>query len=132
LFGPKGESGAAKQSFFDLMLKAAQGKAGLEIVNEEVSCFTYTPDLAMATKKLVESDKGFGIYHLINPGPATWYQAAVELFRLAGVTARVAPVKADKFPRPAKRPKFSTLLNTKFEALRPWKDALAEYLKGRE
>jgi len=130
LFGSKGESGASKQSFFDLMLKLAKEKDQLEIVNEELSCFTYTKDLAMAVRKLVDGNFGYGIYHLVNPGPATWYQAAVELFKQAGVSVKVVPVKSDKFSRPAKRPKYSILLNTKFEPLRDWQEALKEYLNN--
>jgi dTDP-4-dehydrorhamnose reductase len=32
----------------------------------------------------------------------------------------------------AKRPKYSILVNTKFEKLRPWRLALKEYLLERE
>ena len=129
LFGPKGESEIAKPSFFDTMLKLAKEREYLEVVDEEFSCYTYTKDLAEAVRKLIEAGSGYGIYHLINPGPATWYQAAVELFKQAGVKIKVIPVKSEKFPRPAKRPKYSVLLNTKFEQLRPWQEALSEYLK---
>lgn len=128
LFGPKGESVVAKPSFFDIMLKLAKEKEQLELVDEELSCFTYTKDLAAAVRKLVDGDSGYGIYHLVNPGAVTWYQAALELFRQAGVKVRVIPVKSDKFPRPAKRPKYSVLLNTKFEPLRDWREALRDYL----
>lgn len=128
LFGPKGESEFAKPSFFDMMLKLAKEKEFLDAVNEEMSCFTYTPDLALYTKKLIESDKGSGIYHLINKGPCTWYKAAKKLFKIAGVKIKINPVSSDKFPRPAKRPAYSVLVNTKFEQMRDWKEALEEYL----
>lgn len=128
LFGPKAENESAKPSFFDLMLASAKKKKELEVVNEEVSCFTYTPDLARATKKLLESDKGYGIYHITNVGRATWYEAAVELFKITGKKIKINPVKGDKFPRPAKRPAYSVLVNTKFDMQRSWEDALREYL----
>lgn len=129
LFGPKGESEVAKPSFFDIMLKLAKEKEVLDVVDEEMSCFTYTPDLAKATRKLIESDMGYGIYHIVNEGPCAWYQAAKELFEIAGINITVNPVSGDKFPRPAKRPSYSVLLNTKFEQLRSWQEALREYLK---
>ena len=129
LFGPKAESEGAKPSFFDLMLEQAKKKKELDVVNEEVSGFTYTPDLARATKKLLESDKGYGVYHITNVGRATWYEAAVELFKIVGKKIKINPVTAAKFPRPAKRPAYSVLVNTKFEMQRDWKDALREYLK---
>ena len=128
LFGPKAESEGAKPSFFDLMLDLAKKKKELDVVNEEVSGFTYTPDLARATKKLLESDKGYGIYHITNVGRATWYETAMELFKITGKKIKINPVSGDKFPRPAKRPSYSVLINTKFDRQRDWKDALREYL----
>jgi len=128
LFGPKGESKTSKPSFFDIMLELAEHKDSLDIVNEEVSCFTYTPDLAKTTKELIESDKGYGIYHIVNGGACTWYEATQELFKQANVDIRVNPVKSEIFSRPAKRPKYSVLLNTKLLELRSWQEALREYL----
>ena len=131
LFGPQGASELAKPSFFDTMLKLSETKDAFDLVNEELGCFTYTPDLAEATKKLIDENRGFGIYHIINPGPATWYTAGRELFALAGKKVKLTPVPASKFPRPAKRPKYSILINTKLEPMRPWKSALEKYLKIR-
>jgi len=131
LFGPKGLSEAAKPSFFDIMLKLGREKEELKVVDEEVSCFTYTVDLALETKKLVESGKGYGIYHIANSGPSTWYQAAKELFSIAGnATVRIVPVASEEFPRPAKRPKYSILLNTKLEPMRDYREALKDYLNN--
>jgi len=129
LFGPKGESELAKPSFFDIMLELSKTKKQLEAVDEELSCFTYTPDLARATKELYESDRGYGIYHLTNSGRATWHEAAVELFKIAKIDVTVAPLSGAKLKRPAKRPKYSVLLNTKLPALRDYREALTEYLK---
>jgi len=128
LFGPKGESDMSKDSFFDIMLKLGKEKRELDIVNEEISCFTYTSDMASATNKILEENRGYGIYHITNSGPCTWFEAASELFKLAEIKVKINPVKADKFPRPAKRPKYSVLLNTKLEPMRNWKEALKEYL----
>ena len=44
LFGPKGKSELTKPSFFDIMIKLSQDKDKLDVVDEELSCFTYTPD----------------------------------------------------------------------------------------
>ncbi len=128
LFGPKGESEIAKPSFFDIMLKLSNERDELEVVDEEKSCFTYTPDLALWTKKLLESSKGSGIYHLVNEGAYTWYEAAKEMFEIIGKDIKINPVSSEKFPRPAKRPKYSILKNTKFDKMRSLNDALSEYL----
>ncbi len=128
LFGPSGESDMAKKSFFDIMLDLSQKKSELEVVDEELSCFTYTPDLAQATKNLIASDNGYGIYHIVNSGAATWYQATQALFEILGKNnIDLKPVPASHFPRPAKRPQYSVLVNTKLEPLRSWQEALREY-----
>lgn len=157
LFGPTGSSEMAKKSFFDLMLElgrgpvtavsatvgaramldaevilgkgtAAEEEKRLEVVDGEVSCFTYTPDLAKATRELVLSGRGYGIYHLVNSGACTWYQAAVELFGIVQTKVKVVPISGEKLKRPAKRPKYATLLNTKLPPLRDYREALREYL----
>ncbi|MDD4333181.1 MAG: dTDP-4-dehydrorhamnose reductase [Patescibacteria group bacterium] len=133
LFGPKGKSEAAKPSFFNLMIDLSKTRDSLDVVNEELSCFTYTPDLARATQKIIEERKGYGIYHIVNSGPITWYKAAVELFKILGNNKiKLNSVASDKFPRPAKRPKYSVLINNKLEPLRDWREALREYLRSKK
>jgi dTDP-4-dehydrorhamnose reductase len=130
LFGPKGKSNDAKENFFDLMLRISQTQNTLKVVGEELSCFTYTPDLAKQTVNILRDKKEWGIYHVRNNDPAIWYDAAVELFRLKGIRVLTIPVSANEFPRPAKRPKYSVLANTKLPALRSWKEALKEYINN--
>ncbi|MDO8592450.1 MAG: dTDP-4-dehydrorhamnose reductase [bacterium] len=129
LFGPRAESEMAKQSFFDLMLELSRKQDRLEAVDEELSCFAYTPDLARATKELVDKNSGYGIYHITNSGACTWYEAALELFKLAGLNIKVLPIAGDRLIRPAKRPKYAVLLNTKRPPIRDYREALKEYLK---
>ncbi len=128
LFGPRGKSPLAKPSFFEIILELSQKNDKLDVVNEEKSCFTYTPDLARATKNLLESGRKYGLYHITNSGVCTWYEAAVELFKITNKNIKINPINSYKFPRPAKRPKYSQLLNTKLEPLRNWQEALKEYL----
>ncbi len=130
LFGPRGKSSDSKESFFDLMLKLAEDKKELNVVNEELSCFTYTPDLARQTHYILKNKMDYGPYHIRNSGPAIWYDAARELFKLKEININVNPVLADKFPRPAKRPKYSVLANSKLPDMRNWREALKEYLNN--
>lgn len=129
LFGPRGHSPQAKPSFFDIMLDLSQDKKELTVVNEELSCFTYTPDLAAATRRLWELEVPFGLHHLVNEGPCTWYDGAQELFRLKKKPVVIKGVRSENLWRAARRPKFSVLANTKVKKLRPWKSALEEYLQ---
>lgn len=128
LFGKPSLSANGKKSFFEKMIDASRGTSEVVAVDDERSCFTYAPDLALASKVLEQGGAPYGIYHLINEGAATWYEATRELFRILESDIAVKPVSADAFPRPAKRPKYSMLRNTKFLPLRPYTEALEEFL----
>jgi dTDP-4-dehydrorhamnose reductase len=110
------------------MLNLAKEKTEIKAVDEEFSCFTYTVDLAARTKDLLEKSYPYGIYHLTNSNPVTWYGAASQLFKIAGIHVKLIAVGSATFPRPAQRPKYSVLLNTKTPPLRDFSEALAEYL----
>ncbi|MBI4049739.1 MAG: dTDP-4-dehydrorhamnose reductase [Candidatus Doudnabacteria bacterium] len=127
-----GGKGIGKKSFVDLMLEKAEKKESIEVIADEFGNPTYVVDLAQAVGALVEQNKPFGIYHLTNSGQASWYDWAKEIFTIKGIDAKLSQIssaEADtKWKRPAKRPKYGILNNTKFIELRPWSEALREYL----
>jgi len=130
LFGPRGESAGAKPSFFDIMLNLAQNNKELSVVNEELSCFTYTADLAEATKRIWELEVEPGIYHLVNEGPATWADGVAELFKIKKINIALKLIRSENLLRAARRSKYSVLKNTKVKKLRNWRLALKEYLEN--
>ena len=130
IFGKPAKAKNAKKSFFDVMLAVGKKNAEVNVVDEETSCFTYAPDLANKTREIIEANKPFGIYHVVNEGACTWYEAVVELYRMAKIKTKVVPVAGDEFPRPAQRPYVSTLINTRLNPMRSYKIALREYLKS--
>ncbi len=131
LFGAPASSAGGKQSFFAKMEEIAREKGAVSAVDDENGCFTYAPDLADATLSLVLDSASAGVYHLVNEGPATWYGALRQYFGIVGVGAEVNPVFGDAFPRPARRPKDSTLQNTKRPTLRGLGDALRAFAESR-
>lgn len=134
IFGTTGLTDMSKPSFVHLMLKLAKEQPLLKIIDEEVGCPTYTKDVAHMTLQLLTESYPGGIYHLINDGPGvTPYEFAEEIFAIAGVTTPRIPVHADAFPpRPAARPKFAALLNTKTPKLRSRVEALREFLMSHK
>ncbi len=128
LFGKEAATTGAKKSFVRLMLDLARTRDELAVIDEELSCPTYAPDLAARTRELVEQEYSPGIYHSPNSGAVTWYGFAREIFKIAGISVKLQPVPAAHFPRPAKRPRYGILLNTKLSPMRPWQEALKEFL----
>ena len=128
IFGPKGASNLSKKSFVDIMLGVAEKRDSVQAVSDEINSVTYAPDLAAGTRQLLATLPPRGIYHLANSGSASWFDFAREIFRIAGRKVSVLPVPSTHFPRQAARPPRAVLLNTKLPPLRPWQDALAEFL----
>jgi dTDP-4-dehydrorhamnose reductase len=128
LYGRPGSSPAAKPSFVSIMLRLAAEKPVLSIVDEEIGCPTYTRDVAASTLKLLSGNFSPGIYHLINEGSGvTWYAFAEEFFKLLNITTPRQPVTSAAFPKPARRPAFARLKNTKFPPLRSRSEALRAF-----
>ena len=131
LFGSPAKSEGAKKSFVDVMLFLSETRDSLDVVDEEFSNPTFVNDLAAQTKVLVDGNYDFGLYHGVNEGACTWFEFAKAIFEILGKNVTINPVSSDKFPRPAKRPEFSSLINTKLPKLRHWREALSAYLNSK-
>lgn len=129
LFGNPAKADNAKKSFVDVMINLANEKKELNIVDEELSSPTYSPDLASQTKKILNDKMPYGIYHVTNSGACTWYEFAKEIFAIKNIDVKINPVPGSFYPRTAIRPMYSILLNTKLDKMRSWQEALKEYLQ---
>ena len=124
-------TGNGKKSFVQAMCDlAAEGKP-IRVVNDEFGQPTLTDDLAGALVALTEESNPAGIYHITNEGMASWYDWAMETFRIKGLKPQVQPISSMELKRPARRPKYGVLNNTKFIKLRPWTEALGEFLRNK-
>jgi len=128
LFGRPAKSKSGKKSFVEIILDLANNQDEVNVIDEEVSSPTYSVDLALATKAIIDQKKSFGIYHISNNGSCTWFEFAKEIFSNYNIKVKLNPVPADFFSRPALRPKYSVLLNNKTEPLRSWQYALKDYM----
>jgi dTDP-4-dehydrorhamnose reductase len=121
-------------NFVRTMLRLAEQNPSLRVVDDQVGTPTSTVDLARAIFTVLQSDS-YGTYHATCQGQCSWYDFACEIFHQAGKQVTVTPVTTAEFPRPAKRPAHSVLDNymlrmTVGDLMRPWQEALAEYVAG--
>lgn len=125
--------GRQGNNFVKTILRLAKEQGQLKVVNDQVGNPTNGEDLAHHLLLLTLTEE-YGIYHCTGNGICSWYDFAAEIVRLSGIEASVQPVSSEEFPRPAKRPAYSALAHTMLSAtigdeMRPWKEALAEYLQ---
>jgi dTDP-4-dehydrorhamnose reductase len=130
LFGLHGKN------FIETMLELGRKQKQVSVVTDQKGCPTWTRHLAQTTTALVETGR-YGVYHITNSEPTTWFDFTREIFRLAGMNTEVLPVTSEQFPRPAKRPQNSVLDSFPLKevlgtGMPSWKEALKDYMSQRK
>jgi dTDP-4-dehydrorhamnose reductase len=135
LYGVAGSSGKGG-NFIELMLRLARDGKDIKVVGDQELTPTSAKELARKVRQLVDTGV-YGLYHITNNGACSWYQFAAAIFELSGLTARLEPTTSVAFAARAVRPAYSVLDNANLRSLglddlRPWRDALADYLAQRK
>ena len=103
------------RNFVTTMLRLAETRSEISVVDDQHGTPTYAPDLAAAilaiAQHVVDQKEGadlWGLYHLSAEGETTWCGLAREVFRRAkehgGPTVSVRPIPTSAYPTPARRP----------------------------
>lgn len=117
LFGTHG------MNFVETVLRLSKEMPVVRVVNDQFGKPTYTADLARKTIEIAGSAPG--VYHVTNDGVCSWYEFS------RAIIPNAVPCSTEEYPKKAKRPAYSVLVNTKTAPLRPWKEALGAYFKER-
>jgi len=135
LFGelPEGHPGT---NFVETMLRLAQERDSLNIVNDQIGSPTYTEDLVRVIEMIIEKKITYGLYHFSGEGAASWFDFASEIFKQSQVKIQVSPITSDQYPQKAERPSYSYMSKKKIEEalglkVRPWQEMLRDYLGNR-
>lgn len=138
---------AKGENFIDTMLRLAKEKPEIKVVDDVITAPTYTWDLARKIRELIELEQPlnpgalkplnlYGVYHITNSGQCSWYDFAEKIFGLEGLSVDLKRVSQKEFHSKVMRPNYSVLENGHLKALgleplRPWHEALAEYMAER-
>ena len=117
-------------NFMKTMLRLAQDRDTISVVNDQIGTPTHAVDLAnVIIKVILSSSTNYGIYHFSNEGKASWYDFAKKIFEVNKVKINLKPISTSEFPTPAKRPKYSVLDKSKIKKefnilIDQWEDSL--------
>ncbi|MDR2525956.1 MAG: dTDP-4-dehydrorhamnose reductase [Oscillospiraceae bacterium] len=119
-------------NFVKTMLRLGAEREEVRVVADQIGSPTYTVDLARLLCDMLAKPIP-GIYHATNANGCSWADFAEEIFRQAGLPARVARIASKDYPQKAARPKNSrlspaSLARAGYESLPPWQDALKRFL----
>lgn len=120
------------KNFVNTIIELSSLRDSLDVVCDQVGSPTYTADLAVLLKNMIESDK-YGIYHATNEGFCSWSDFAEEIISLTGADTFINPVLSSEYKTAAVRPHNSRLSKESldragFDRLPDWHDALRNYL----
>jgi dTDP-4-dehydrorhamnose reductase len=118
------------KNFVKTMRKLMSEREDLNVVNDQVGSPTYAADLAEVIMQIISGGNWVpGMYHFSNTGVISWYDFAVAINELSGLTCRVHPIPGSQYPTPAKRPAYSAMDTAKIFSTfgckpKNWKDSL--------
>lgn len=143
VYGPHG------RNFLFTMLRLAQERDRLTIIDDQYGAPTTSIEIARATRKIVEGVLGrrfgeeknwSGIYHMTCAGSTSWFGFAQAIFARAGSLLpdkipELASIATHEYKTPATRPRNSILSNHKLQErfgvqLAAWESALDAVLDG--
>lgn len=121
-------------NFVKTMIKLGREKGEVGVVCDQFGTPTSALELARMIKEL-EKTENYGVFHGTCEGSCSWAEFATEIFRLAGIDAKVNYITTDQYPTPAKRPAYSVLENymlklTTSYNMADWKEAFKEYMES--
>lgn len=119
--------GPAKDKKFVAKIIAQFDKPEIKALDDSWGSPTYGKDLIGALKKLIAKNAR-GIYHLAGKGRGSRYDVAKIIVETQNQKTSVIPIDSSYFKLPAKRVANESLAS-KVALMRPWQEALREYLK---
>jgi len=125
--------GDGPRNFVRTVLRLARKGGLIRMVTDECGSPTYAADVAQALSRLVTTS-AYGTYHLPNAGVCSRYDWAAAILDGAGLRDSVALEPTTDYQRAATVPKRVALRNyygaREGIVMRPWQEALAQYLES--
>jgi dTDP-4-dehydrorhamnose reductase len=131
-------------NFVRTMLRLAEQRDRLQVVDDQLGCPTYAPDIAGAIIAIAREVTGShwhprfaSVTHLAGPDALSWCGFAKEIIRGAvergGRSVQVDPISTSDYPTAALRPANSTLSTERLSAtfgihLPPMRESLSDCL----
>jgi len=125
------------KNFMTTMLRLAESRDHLRVVDDQIGRPTYAGHLALACLRTAERlcadefETEQQIFHVTGTGQAiSWADFAVAIFRRAGLDEKmtVEAIPSSEYPTPAERPAYSVLETAEFEGV--FNHPLPDWTKG--
>lgn len=128
-----GENG---NNFVKTMLRLAETKSEISVIDDQIGSPTYTKDLAVLICEMIKSDK-YGVYHASNEGYCSWADFAQAIMDYSNLPVKIKRISSDEYKTAAVRPLNSRLSKKSLDEagfcrLPDWHDALKRFLSAEK
>jgi dTDP-4-dehydrorhamnose reductase len=121
-------------NFVKTILKKSRETGSLKVVSDQLGNPTYARDLARVILDILPSalpENELLLVHYSNEGICSWYDLAVDIIAIAGISCEIKPVATEEYLLPAPRPAYSALdknlIKSRFNLEIPlWRESLKE------
>lgn len=128
LYGAPGTEAKLKKSFVEIVIDLAKEKTEFDISAAEVSAPTLVDDIVRHIDTHIFTRPAAGIYHMANGGGCTWFEWAKATIEILKLPVTVTPRDPALNIQTVKKPAHSILRSTKLPQMRPWREALEDFL----
>lgn len=104
-------------NFVKTMLRLAETRSEISVVNDQFGCPTYAGDLAQAIITLASRAEAAGVYHYCGDVAVSWCEFAQAIFVAAQRDVLVKGIGSAQYPMAAARPANSELDTARIAAL---------------
>ena len=110
-------------NFVKSMIKLGNERDQLNVIFDQIGTPTYAGDLAMAILEIIrktesgESEFVPGTYHYSNEGVCSWYDFAIAIHQISGISCYVNAIESKDYPSPVTRPSYSVLNKSKIKTI---------------
>lgn len=124
--------GKNSTNFAQAVMEQARKGEKVKLAQDLKACPTFTADLAQGVfeRFITSRPESGGIFHLTNAGAVDRVEFGTLLLNLAGLKTDIEVINFADLKRPARRPKYSILLNTRTKTLRDHREALKVYVES--
>lgn len=131
LYGAPATDPKAKKSFVEIVIGLAKEKPEFDINTTEVSAPTLVDDIVHQIATHIFPKPSPGIYHIANAGGCTWFEWATAITEILKLPVTVTPRDPTLNVQTIKKPAHSILLSTRIPPMRPWREALEDFLTNQ-
>jgi len=125
LFGPRRNKALG---FVDKMVQRLRNGQTVKVASDKIDSPTYSLDAANIILDMVEGEKPYGVYHVVNSGAVSYFDLIEALRDHLNSSSQIFKAKEADFPGLAPKPLRTAMKSEKLPEFRTWDAALEAWI----